>query len=618
MELIDFFRQTQAEVRERINNPDGGTPYEEQAFTEIVMQHMAEIGMTFEPVACHHETSFGNARLRVSGYALSDDTDQLDLFVSLYSGTDELKSIADSETKKATEQCLRFLKGCAEGKLLKTMDESSDAYALAISIKGCYPSLDQIRIYVLTDQQATTKNFQSREISSKTVKLEVMDIQRLHRHWMEGKPRDEIAINFEEVAGSALPCIYVQGEMSDYDYALTVIPGDVLRFVYEKYGARLLEANVRSFLSVTGKVNRGIKETLINNPEHFMAYNNGIVILADEIRLETAVGGLPGILWMGGMQIVNGGQTTASVYFTKKKEPKTDLKRVRIPAKIIILRSDDAEAEENMISAVSRYANSQNVVRQADLSANRPFHVEIEKLANTTYCPDGTSRWFYERAAGSYNTLLAREGTSPAKLRQIKEKIPSSRKITKTDLAKFLSTWDQKPDQVSLGSQKNFVALMNSLDVENSPWPQQPDVLFYKQMIAKAILFKAAQKLVRPAFKAFQANVTTYLIALLSHRLGDRLDLERIWLQQDVSPQLKQQMLTWAQSVNRILHESAKGRMVSEWAKKAECWEAVRKGSYNQILDGIPELKLANCGVSSVPAGVVFGVGETWPGEITL
>ena len=135
MELIDFFRQTQAEVRERINNPDGGTPYEEQAFTEIVMQHMAEIGMASEPVACHHETSFGNAKLRLSGYALSDDTDQLDLFVSLYSGADELKTIADSETKKAAEQCLRFLKGCAEGKLLKTMDESSDAYALAISIK---------------------------------------------------------------------------------------------------------------------------------------------------------------------------------------------------------------------------------------------------------------------------------------------------------------------------------------------------------------------------------------------------------------------------------------------------------------------------------------------------
>ncbi len=116
-------------------------PTRNRSFTEIVMQHMAEIGMASEPVACHHETSFGNAKLRLSGYALSDDTDQLDLFVSLYSGTDELKTIADSETKKAAEQCLRFLKGCAEGKLLKTMDESSDAYALAITIKECYPTL---------------------------------------------------------------------------------------------------------------------------------------------------------------------------------------------------------------------------------------------------------------------------------------------------------------------------------------------------------------------------------------------------------------------------------------------------------------------------------------------
>ena len=610
MELIDFLRQTQAEVRERINNPDSASPYEELVFTEIVMQHMADIGMTFEPATCHHEARFGNAILRLSGYALSDDTDQLDLFVSLYSGTDDLKSIPDSETKKAAEQCLRFLKGCAEGRLVKNMDESNEAYALAINIQECYRNLNQIRIYVLTDQQAATKNFQSREIGSKTIKLEVMDIERLHRHWSEGKPRDEITVNFKDVAGSSLPCIYVPGEMSDYDYALTVIPGEVLRFVYEKYGARLLEANVRSFLNATGKVNRGIRDTLIKTPEHFMAYNNGIVILADEITMENTAGGIPGILWMRGMQIVNGGQTTATIYFAKKKEPRIDLSRVRIPAKIIVLRSEDIETEENMVSAVSRYANSQNAVKQADLSANRPFHVEIEKLANTSYCPDGAGRWFYERAAGSYNVMLVREGTTPARLSRIRETIPTSRKITKTDLAKFLSTWDQKPDRVSLGSQKNFAAFMDELDIENSPWPALPDVTFYKRMVAKAILFKTAQKLVRPAFQAFQANITTYLVALISHRLGNRIDLDRIWQQQDLSPQLKQQMQSWAPEVNRILHQSASGKMVSEWAKKAECWEAVRKGSYSQVLDGIPEMKLADGGAStSVPAGVVFGTG---------
>lgn len=628
MELIDFLRQTQAEVRERVNNPDSESPYNELVFTELVMQHMADIGMTFEPVICPHEGRFRNAIVRLSGYAIPDDADhpdhpdQLDLFISLYAGTDELRDISKSEIARAFEQCWRFLNESANGRLIQAIDPSSDAYGLALTINKCYQNLD-IRIYVLTDQvltdqQANPKTYYTfRELDGKIVKLEVMDIERLYHHLAEGKPRDEVKIDFKQVAGTALPCIFLPGEMSDYDYALTVIPGEVLRFVYEKYGARLLEANVRSFLNTTGKVNRGIRDTLKNDPEHFMAYNNGIVILADEIRLERTAINTQGIVWLRGMQIVNGGQTTASIYFTKKREPGIDLKRVRVPAKIIVLRSSDPEAEENMIAAVSRYANSQNAVRQADLSANRPFHIQIENLANTVFCPDGVSRWFYERAAGSYNVLLARERTNPAKLRRLKEIIPASRKITKTDLAKFLSTWDQKPERVSLGAQKNFEGFMQEFENGKNHYPAEPDVTFYKQMIAKAILFKTAQKLIRPEFKAFQANVTTYLVALLSYRLGDRFDLERIWLQQDLSPRLKQQMLAWAQGVNRILHESASGRMVSEWAKKAECWEAIRKGSYSQLLEGIPELRPASSGASTTPARVTFSEGTMLPDEIS-
>ncbi len=429
MELVDFLRQTQAEVREAIGEqlslPGEQYPYSELVFAELVMQHMADIGMTFEPSVCHYAAKVGNANLRLSGYAISEEADQIDFFVSLYSGVDEVTPIPDSETKTAAEQCLRFLTRCVAGKLASTIDESSDAYPLALTIQESYPNLDQIRIYVLTDRQAKSKNFKQREIGDKVIKLEVMDIERLYRHWSEGRPRDEIVVNFEEVCGAALPCVYVPGEMGDYDYALTVFPGETLRFVYDKYGARLLEANVRSFLNVTGKVNKGIRETLKSAPERFMAYNNGIVVIADEIRLGKTPEGIPGILWIRGLQIVNGGQTTASMYFTKKKSPEVDLRRVRILTKIIILRSPDSATEEELISSISRYANSQNVVRQADLSANRPFHVEIEKLSNTVYCPDGIGRWFYERAAGSYNVLLARDGTTPARRKQIRESIPS-------------------------------------------------------------------------------------------------------------------------------------------------------------------------------------------------
>jgi len=583
MELIDFLRQTQAEVQET------DVPYPELGFAEVVMQHMCEIGMTFEPVVCHYEGKSGNANLRISGYAISEDCDQIDLFVSLYAGVNDIVPVPDSETKNAADQCLRFLTKCAEGKLLSTMDQSTDAYGLALNIQECYPNLDQIRIYVLTDRQAKAKFFKAREVGSKTIKLEVMDIERLYRHWSEGKPRDEITVNFTEISGSALPCVYVPATRADYDCIFTVFPAETLYYVYEKYGARLLEANVRSFLSATGKVNKGIRETLKEAPENFMAYNNGIVVIADEVRMANTSEGGPGLSWMKGMQIVNGGQTTASIYFTKKKNTDVNLKNVRVPVKVLVLKSDDSEKEEKLISDISKFANSQNSVKQADLSANKPFHVAIEKLSTSVFCPDGTGKWFYERATGSYNTLLAREGKTPATLKKLKDSIPSARKISKTDLAKYLNSWSQKPHTVALGSQKNFCAIMEEINAGNLT--SEIDAAYYKRLIAKAIIFKATNKLVRPMFQAFQGNVATYLVSVLANQLGDRFDLEKVWQQQDLSHKLKQQLEIWAKEVHSVLHKTSNGRMISEWAKKAECWEQVMDTSYSKPMAGIPEIK---------------------------
>ena len=590
MDLKDFLRETQAEVRAQMSD---GSPFEEMVFSEVVMEHMAEIGMTFEPVVCHFQGRVGNANLRLSGYAMSDDADQLDLFVSLYEGVDEITPVPDAETKTAVEQCLRFLALCAEGKMASKLDPSGDVHSLALTIREIYNGLEQVRVFVLTDRVAKAKSFKTREIGGKTVRLEVMDIERLHRHWSEGKPRDELVIDFSEVSGSPLPCVFVPGETDEYDYALTAVPGAALRFIYEKFGARLLEANVRSFLSVKGKgVNAGIQNTLRTTPGHFMAYNNGIVLVADEIRLAQAADGSPGIAWLKGMQIVNGGQTTASLYFAKKKFPETDLSRVRVPAKIIVMKVQDPAKEEALVSDISRYANSQNAVRQSDLSANKPFHVDVERLSLAVYCPDGTGRWFYERAAGSYNTLLAREGTTPAKLRALKEAIPPSRKITKTDLAKYINAWSGLPDVVSLGSQKCFDRFMSAMTpAEGEPAQPSPDVAAFKSMVAQAIVFKAVHKLVRPMFQAFQANVAAYTVSLMATKVGDRFDLDRVWSRQGVSQELLAQISVWAREVNDALHRTAGGRMVSEWAKKQECREAVLGGRYSDPAAGIPEIR---------------------------
>jgi hypothetical protein len=389
--------------------------------------------------------------------------------------------------------------------------------------------------------------------------------------------------------------VYVPGEISDYDYALTVINGEALRFIYEKFGPRLLEANVRSFLSSTGKINKGIRDTLRNDPEKFMAYNNGIVLVADEAILGKTADGGPGISGLKGMQIVNGGQTTASIYFSKKKFPEIDLSHVRIPAKIIVLRSSTPENEEALVADISRYANSQNSVKQSDLSANKPFHVEVERIASTTYCPDGVGKWFYERAAGSYNTLLTREGNTPAKLKNLKTNvIPSSRKVTKTDLAKYMMTWDRRPDLVSLGSQKNFEKFM---DVVNEQFDDGrvkplPTVADFKAMIAKAILYKRTSSLVRPMFPAFQGNVATYLISLVSELYGSKFDLDKVWGNQEISIELKNQLKIWAVEVNDYLHKSSGGKMISEWAKKPECWDAVKSGRYSNPFEKIPEINI--------------------------
>lgn len=590
MNLDEFLEETKAEIAAQMNE---GSLFAELVFCEVVMQHLVDAGMTFEPVVCHFQRKVSNANLKVSGYALSEEGDQLDLFVSLYSGFESITPISDQDSKTAAQQCLRFLELCAAGSLVNKLDPSSDEYSLALTIREIYDDLEQVRIFVLTDGVAKSKSFKSREVGGKSVRLEVMDIERLFRHRSEGKPRDELVINFKDVSGSPLPCVYVPGETGDYDYALTAIPGEALRFVYEKFGPRLLEANVRSFLSVKAKgVNAGIQGTLRLAPERFMAFNNGIVLVADEMKLDRAEDGSPGIIWLRGMQIVNGGQTTASIYFAKKKYPDTDLAKVRVPAKIIVMREEDPAKEEALVSDISRYANSQNAVRQSDLSANKPFHVDVERISLSVYCPDGVGRWFYERAAGSYNTLLAREGTTPARLRALKESVPPSRKITKTELAKYLMAWDVRPDIVSLGTQKCFDRFMTSLgEAEAAGRPVVPDPPFFKALVAKALVFKAVHKTARPLVSAFLANVAAYTVAVVADTYKDAFDLEKVWLRQGVSPQFLDQVEIWAREVNNRLHDTANGRMISEWAKRPECRDAMFARPFSPPSVEVPEAR---------------------------
>lgn len=603
MELREFYEDVQAEVRGEIlgDMAPGEMPRSpEEIFTELVMKHMAEEGITYEPKVCHYGATLPSKhKVKVSGYSVSDiaadevSPDALDLFVSIYDDGDELKSLADSDVSRIAKQGFQFLRFCANGELSGQLDRTHDAYPLVSEIQSVFDGLDTIRIVVITNSTVKTRNYAPQQVEGKTVRLEVMDIQRLFNHLQSGKAADELVVNFKEICGTALPSVWVPGDGRDeYDYALSAIPAEVLRLLYGKYGPRILEANVRSFLGVSSKgVNKGIRDTLRTNPNRFMAYNNGIVIVAHRATLERAADGSIGLLSLEGLQIVNGGQTTASIYFAQKKHSDIDLRSVRVPAKIIVMRNDNAD-HEDLISNISKYANSQNVVKQSDLSANKPYHREMERLSNVVLCPDGIGKWFYERSTGSYKVKLEKEASTVAQKKKLQAIVPPSRRVTKPDIAKYIFVWDQKPYIASLGSQKNFQHFMSALaDQEVAGAFELPDREYFKDVIAKCIIFKAAHKIIRPLFPAFQANITCYTISVVAFKVGDRFDLKQVWIRQSVSRQLEEQIAKWADEVSNILHSTSKGRMISEWAKKEECWELVRAAKYSPILSGIPEIK---------------------------
>jgi hypothetical protein len=323
-------------------------------------------------------------------------------------------------------------------------------------------------------------------------------------------------------------------------------------------------------------VNQGIRKTILEQPGRFLAYNNGISATAESVRLVELPNGGHGIGWIRNLQIVNGGQTTASIHQAVKKDG-ADITNVFVQVKLSVIPPDQLS---EMVPLISRYANSQNKVSDADFSANDPFHVRVEALSRTIWAPaaDGTqkqTRWFYERARGQYLDEKGRANT-PAKKKDFLATHPTHQKFTKTDLAKYANTWDQLPHLVSLGAQKNFLefTLRQSVNGKTTEFT----VTDFHYLIAQAVLFKEAERLVQQLdFGGYRANIVTYTLAYLSWKTNKRIDLGRIWREQGITSALSSAIEDVAKEVHQIIVEPPGGKNVTEWCKKEGCWDAVRK-----------------------------------------
>jgi hypothetical protein len=549
-------------------NEEGGS-FREDAFTQLMIEYLTEAGELEDGHVCYHRAH----GIKVSGYNLQEEEGRLDLFISIYTQNSLPTTVRKDAVESAFKQLINFLSKVYKG-YHQSIEEASPSFDMSQLIHSRRSQLSHVRLFLFTDGLTTLHAKKNQDRDGVSYSFNIWDLRRTYRCVTSGQKREAIEISFETQYGSVIPCLSMPESQADYRAYVAIIPGEILCKIYAKYGSRLLERNVRSFLQAKGNVNKGIRQTILREPHRFLAYNNGISATAEAVKLVDLPNGGKGIAEIRDLQIVNGGQTTASLYQSVRKD-KADISGIYVQTKLTVV---DRDRMDKIVPLISRYANNQNKVNEADFSANDPFHIRIEELSRTIWAPavDGTqrqTRWFYERARGQYADAKTREST-PAKQKAFTLTHPNTQKFTKTDLAKFEYTWDQLPHVVSLGAQKNFAKFTVGL-IEKSH--SEPDETYFTHLIAKAILFKSTEKIVQSEkFGGYRANIVTYTLAYLSNKTQQGVDLNQIWKKQSLTLSLQQVIRMISREVHRVITKPPDCRNVTEWCKKESCWKAIQ------------------------------------------
>lgn len=540
--------------------------------TSIMLEYLEDAGEVYDPIMC----PFRSYGLQLNAYAFADDFTSLDIFVSLLADSDVPKTVSQAEVDAAVKRAIQLYQK-AINDLYTSFEKDNDTYEFAITVNREKESIRNVRICALTNGLVKPIPLKNLTVGNAEISFAIWDIDRLYRCVTSGKMRETIEIDFEEKYNHTIPCIE-NNTSGKYSVYLAIISGELLAALYDEYRDRLLEKNVRSFLQVKGAVNKGIRDTLRGEPDMFLAYNNGISVTAESVEIVRDDNGKPSIKKIRDMQIVNGGQTTASIFnVSKDKKKPADLSKVFVQMKVSVITAPDDMDE--IVPRISAFANTQNKVQVADFSANDPFHRRVEELSRTIWASGQGGlkpvNWFYERARGQYADMLSRETTTLRK-KQFKETHPV---FTKTDLAKYENTWDQLPFHVSEGAQKNFRRFTIRL---NDRKGILPDEKYFQKLVAKAILFRRTEKLVQQQqFGGYRANIVTYALAFLSYKTAQRIDLDRIWKQQGLSPLLEQEIMTVSVLIHKLITNPPNGANIGEWCKKEKCWESVKNIEYS-------------------------------------
>lgn len=576
----------------------------EDSFTEVMIDYLVDLGELEGGAVCPCK----GKGYKVNGSYLPDEEDRMDLFVTEAFLDGKINSLSKSACEDAFAKAKSFLEKSIDGLYKKHVEPASDEFDLAHAIYQVKDELVRVRFFLFTDGTTKVDHIPNDTLGDIEISYHVWDLTRLSQTLESGRSPERIIIDFPAECKTSIPCIVADNISVNYRTAVAIIPAEALVSIYTKFGPRLLERNIRSFLQAKGSVNKNIRKTLLDEPDMFLAYNNGLSITCSEFTTaKDLTTGSVVLNTVNDLQIVNGGQTTGSLFSAFRKD-KAPLKNVLVPVKITEISGQ--EKTEAIAPKISLYANSQNKISMADFSANHPFHIKLQELSRTIFAPapDGVqkrTKWFYERARGQYLDDKIREQT-PSKQKAFEATNPPKQKFTKTDMAKYENTWDQLPHMVSRGAQKNFIDFMQRLEKRGAFVPEER---YFQHLVAKAILFKSCERLVRKAFPAYRAGLVTYTIAWLSHRTAQKIDLNKIWAQQGLGADLEEAIDNIAHGLFQPLQKAPGGANITEWHKKESCWTTIKEVQIT-LPDSFASLIATNTPVSSVGSDQKTGIAQ--------
>lgn len=558
-------------------------------FTDDLARYLIEADALSDFTPAFYTGKYGRQNCRVDGYAY-DETDNTMNLIYTYFDLDVIRKETKSIAKKHATELKAFLSSALHTDLYMEIEESTSASDLIDLVREKKEFIRRYRFFIFTnaDVSQTLKNMDPDEFEGVPVEIQVWGLDRLFQIVSSSQGRQTIEIDFREYCDEGIPCLEASlTKHESYTSYLGVIPASVLADIYDKYGSRLMEGNVRSFLSTKVAVNKKIRKTILTEPELFFAFNNGISVTASNVKIRQSERG-KFITYTQDLQIINGGQTTASLALARYKD-KADLSKIYVQMKMTVMGEVEADQSDSLIANISKASNQQNKVSEADFFASHPFHRKMEQISRTTFAPAAhgqnyETKWFYERARGQY--LQEQFQMKPSEKKAFELQNPKKQVITKTDLAKYQNCWRGFPYIVSKGAQTNFKAFAGYVDEKWSADEEAFNKYYYQQTVALNIMFRMLETEIPHQSwyeGGYRANIIYYTIALfrklvMNQFKGSDFDLMRIWNRQRVPRELEKVLLPLAHLVmNSITDEKRQVKNVTEWCKREECWKEVQK-----------------------------------------